>query len=54
MKKRTFDFLFILTAGILFSALAYFEILNRLTGYILIPVIAAYFIGQYSEKKFKN
>ncbi len=52
MKKRTFDIIVILFIGIVLTMLYYFNLLDGLAKFALIPILAFYFIGQYSERKF--
>ena len=52
MKKRTFDIIVILFIAIALSILYSFHLLDGLAKFALIPILAFYFIGQYSERKF--
>jgi TctA family transporter len=54
MKKRTFDIIFIFVTAIILIALSKFEILEKYVAFSLIPILIAYQLGQYSERKFKN
>ena len=54
MNKTTFGLLFlVISAGILLT-LSYFDLLEQYIGFSLIPILGAYQLGQYSERKFKN
>jgi hypothetical protein len=53
MKKRTFDMLVIIFIAVALSLLYKFNLLDGLARYALIPILAFYFLGQYSERKFK-
>lgn len=52
MKKWLFDGLFIMFSAVVMLALNEFNLLERYIGYAMIPVLIAYLLGQYSEKKF--
>ena len=52
MKKRTFDIIVILTIGVGLTLLYSYNLLDGLAKFALIPILAFYFIGQYSERKF--
>jgi len=52
MKKRTFDILFIFITTAILIILQQFDLLASNVGFALIPIIAAYQIGQYSQRKF--
>jgi len=54
MKKRTFDFIFIITIAILLIALNTLGLLKEYSQFVFIPFLAVYYIGQYAEKHFKN
>jgi hypothetical protein len=51
-KKRTFDLLFIIISAILLILLAEFDLLEKYAGFALIPILIAYQLGQYSERRF--
>lgn len=54
MKKRTFDIIFIVIATVILVALTQYELLEKYVSFALVPIIFAYYLGQYAEKKFKN
>jgi len=54
MKKRMFDVIFILISTIILILLSEYGLLEKYMAYSLIPILIAYFLGQYSERKFKN
>jgi len=54
MKKRTFDILVIIFIAVALSLLSEFNLLDGLAKYVLIPILAFYFLGQYSQRKFKE
>jgi di/tricarboxylate transporter len=54
MKKRTFDILVIIFIAIVLSLLYEFNLLDGMANYALIPILAFYFLGQYSQRKFKE
>ena len=54
MKKRTFDIIIIFLIAIFLIALAQFDLLEKTAKFMFIPILAFYFIGQYSERKLKK
>ena len=54
MKKRTFDIIMILLIAILLVTLNQFDLLEKSTKFVFIPIWAFYFIGQYAERKFQK
>ena len=54
VNKRTFDVLFIIISAIILIGLHVFGILESLMAFSLIPILIAYQIGQFSEKKFSK
>ncbi len=54
MKKIYFDLIVILLFGVLFVILIEFNLLEKYIGFLLIPVVIAYFLGQFAVKKFKE
>ena len=54
MKKRTFDIIVILLIAILLITLSQIELLEKSAKFMFIPILAFYFIGQYSERKFQK
>jgi hypothetical protein len=54
MKKRTFDIIMILLIAILLVTLNQFDLLEKSAKFMLIPILAFYFIGQFAERKFQK
>ncbi len=54
MKKRTFDIIIILLIAITLIILNQFDLLEKSAKFMLIPILAFYYIGQYSERKFQK
>jgi len=54
MKKRNFDIIVILVIAFFLIILNLFGILEKSAKFMFIPLLAFYFIGQYSERKFKK
>lgn len=54
MKKRTFDIIVILLIAIVLTALNQLELLEKLAGFLFIPLLTMYFIGQYAARKFSK
>ncbi len=54
MKKRTFDIIFIIISTIILIVLSEYGLLEKYLAFSLIPVLIAYQLGQYSERKFKQ
>ena len=54
MKKRTFDIIFIIISTIILIVLSEYGLLEKYIAFSLIPVLIAYQLGQYSERKFKK
>lgn len=54
MKKRTFDIIMILLIAILLMTLNQFDLLEKSAKFMLIPILAFYFIGQFAERKFQK
>ncbi len=54
MKKKTIDIVIILSIALLLTLLYYFNLSDNLTKYMFIPLLAYYYIGQYTERKFKK
>jgi tryptophan-rich sensory protein len=53
MKKRTINIIVILLTAIILIALNQLELLEKSAKFMLIPIVAFYYFGQYSERKFK-
>lgn len=54
MKKRTFDIIVIFLIAIFLITLNQFDLLEKSAKYMFIPILAFYFLGQYSEQKLKK
>jgi len=54
MKKRIFDIIFIIISAIIWPILMEYGLLEKYIGFSLIPILIAYQLGQYSERKFKE
>jgi general stress protein CsbA len=54
MRKRIFDIIVIVFFAVFLVALSTFGLLNKYANLALIPILVAYYLGQYSEKYFKN
>ena len=54
MKKRTFDIIVILLIAILLVTLNQIDLLEKSAKFMFIPILAFYFMGQYSERKFQK
>lgn len=53
-KKRTFDLIFIIVSTAILIVLSEYGLLEKYIAFSLIPILIAYQLGQYSERKFKN
>lgn len=54
MRKTTFDIIFIVIATSILILLSEYGILAKYIAFSIIPILIAYFLGQYSERKFRN
>jgi ABC-type multidrug transport system permease subunit len=54
MKKKYFNIIVIIIIAVFLGVLAKFGLLEKSAKFMLIPILSFYFIGQYSERKFKN
>ena len=54
MKKRTFDIIMILLVAIVLVTLNQFDFLEKSAKFMLLPILAFYFIGQFAERKFQK
>ena len=54
IKKRIFDIIFIIVSAAILIALSEYELLEKYMAFSLIPIMIAYFLGQYSERNFKD
>lgn len=53
MKKRMFDMIFIVISAIILIALNEFGWLEKFIPFLIVPILFAYRLGQYAERKFK-
>ncbi len=53
-KRKAFDMAFIIVSAIIIIALMEFDLIEKYIGFSLLPIITAYHIGKYSERKFKD
>ncbi len=53
MKRRTIDIIVILLIAITLVILNQINLLEKLAKFMFIPILAFYYFGQYSERKFK-
>ena len=51
-KKKLIDFIFIVLSGALLMGLDHYGLLEKYARFALIPVIGAYFLGQFVTRKF--
>ena len=49
--KRAFDLIFIITSALILITLSEYGLLEKNMAFSLIPVLIAYFLGQYSQRK---
>jgi len=54
MRKRIFDIVIIVSFAAFLIALSTFDLLKKYANLALIPILVAYYLGQYAEKHFKN
>ena len=54
MNKRIFDIIFMIISTIILVILLEYGFLEEYIGFALIPILIAYQLGQYSERKFKK
>lgn len=54
MKKRTFDLIFIVISTVILIALSKYGLLEKYMVFSLIPILVAYQLGKYAERKFKD
>lgn len=54
MKKRIFDIIFIIVSAAILITLLKYGLLEKYMAFSLIPILIAYQLGQYSERKFKD
>ena len=54
MKKRVFDLFFIIISASILVAFSEYGFLESNIAFSFIPILIAYFLGQYSSIRFKN
>lgn len=54
MKKFILDIVFIVVAGIFAVTINEYQLLEEYSGFALIPIIIAYYIGQFIAKKYPS
>jgi len=54
MKKRIFDTVFIIVSAGILTILIKYGFLEKHIGFSLLPILIAYYLGQYSERKFNK
>ncbi len=54
MSKRMFDIIMIVIITLFLMTLSFFDLLENSSKFMLIPIIIFYYLGQYSERKFKK
>ena len=52
MKKGTFDLIFIAVSTGILLLISSYGYLEKYMAFSLIPILIAYFLGQFSERKF--
>lgn len=50
-NKKMFDILFIILAGVIVIVLNQFGLIVKYSGFTLIPILLAYFLGQFIERR---
>ena len=51
MKKRLFDLIFIIVSASILVAFSEYGFLEKSIAFSFIPILIAYFLGQYSQRK---
>ncbi len=54
MKKQIFDIIVILALLISLLVISYFGLLEKSARYMFLFILAFYYLGQYSERKFQK
>lgn len=54
MKKKTFDIIVVLLIALSLIILNQFDLLEKGARFMFIPILAFYFLGQYSERRLKK
>ena len=53
-KQKAFDMLFAIVCTLFLLALIKFDLIEKYIGFGLVPLLIAYQIGKYAERKFKD
>ena len=53
-KKKAFDMFFAIVSAVFLIVLIKFDLIEKYIGFGLIPLLIAYQIGKYAERKFKD
>ena len=54
MKKLHFDIIVILFIAVALTAMNQFDMLDKSAGFLFIPFLAMYYIGQFAMRKFQK
>ena len=54
MTKRIFDLIFIIISASILVIFSEYDFLQKNMAFSFIPILIAYFLGQYSQIKFKK
>ena len=54
MKKRVFDLIFIIISASILVIFSEYDFLEKNMAFSFIPILIAYYLGQYSQIKFKK
>lgn len=54
IKKMTFDLIFILVFAAILITLLEFGLIVKYKGFLLVPILIAYQLGKYAERRSKN
>lgn len=54
MSKRIADFIFIIIATAILIGFSEYGILEEYIGFTLIPILIAFYLGQFVQRKFKK
>jgi len=54
ISKEWFDMIFIVVSALFLIALIEFNLIEKYIGLGLIPILIAYHLGKYSERKLKD
>lgn len=52
MIKRWVDAIFMVISATVLIAFNQYNLLEKYTGFLLIPILISYYAGQYTERKF--